>query len=144
MTIELKPLTPYLTYDPEDLNKICARLKGYDNTADTEHFYTYMRIGMLNHKIFPFVVYNNDEMVACAVLSISQSPMYKEEVLYIQWAWINPAYPNYWKKGMEFLCDIAKEFKLKKIVANTKRLPQAFQRKFGFVQTDAIIEKELE
>jgi hypothetical protein len=141
--IEYKPLTPYLTYDPEDLNKICARVREYDDTADTEHFYTYMRMGMLNHRILPFVAYDKGEMIACTVLSISQSPMHKEEVLYIQWLWVDPQYSTFWKKGIELLYELCNQFKIKKMVGNTKRLPKAMERKFGFKQVDAIIEKEV-
>lgn len=142
--INLKPSTFYLTYEPDDLNAICMRAKEYDHTADTEHFYKYMRSGLLNHRILPFIAYNeNNRMIGCTVISISQSSMHSEYVLYIQWAWADPHYPKFWRKGMKLLKDLCKQFKIKKMVGNTKRLPKAMERKFGFKQIDAIIEYQI-
>jgi len=142
--MELKPLEFYLTYNHNDLTNICEKLKEWDSEANTDQFYAYMKSGLVNQKVYPFVAYNSiGDIIACAVLSAAASPMYIDSVLYIQWVWIDPHYPSLWKKGMKFLYEICKQFGIKKITGNTRRLPEAFQRKFGFIQTDAIIEKEV-
>lgn len=142
--INIKPFTPYLTYDPEDLNNICAKVHIWDNDADIKHFYQFMRSGLFNHRVLPFIAYNeNNNMIGCVVVSVSQSPMNPDDVLYIQWLWIDPHYPSFWKKGMELLVELCQKLKIKKMVGNTRRLPKAMEKKFGFIQTDAIIEKEV-
>jgi len=134
----------YLTYQAEDLEKICEKVKETFKDANTKRFYGFMLSGLVNYRVMPFVQYNqNNELVACAVLGVVETPMGNESTVYIHFAWIDKHYPNYWKKGINFIYDFAKSLKIRKIMASTQRLPEAFERKFGFKKSYSVIEKEV-
>ena len=134
----------YLTYQPDDLQKICEKVKETEESANIKRFYGFMLSGLWNYRIMNFVQYNaKEELVACGVLGVVETPMGNESVLYIHFAWIDAHYPDYWKTGLKFIEDVAKNLKIRKIMASTTRLPEAFIRKFKFKKSYCVLEKEV-
>ncbi|MFO7865562.1 MAG: hypothetical protein R6V02_01955, partial [Candidatus Aminicenantes bacterium] len=119
--MNLKPFTLYLTYEADDLNRICKKLLEYDDTADGETFYRYMRSGLLNRKVFPFIAYDTEGKMMCTfVINITQAITQKERKLFIQGVWIDAHYPKFWRKGMKILEEACRTFGIKKMVAYTR------------------------
>ncbi|MDY0374016.1 MAG: hypothetical protein RBQ86_07855 [Candidatus Izemoplasmatales bacterium] len=133
----------YLTYQKDDLHKICDKIKETEENADTEKFLAFMLSGLFNYRVMPFVQYNGDDLVACAVVGIAETPMERESVLYIHFAFIDVKYPYFWRKGMLFLEDLARSLKIQKILMSTKRSPEAFERKYQFKKSYTVMEKEV-
>ena len=129
----------------EEFMEICNKLEEVKDCEVTkEKLFNYMYAGLHNKRTFSFMSYGEDEKInSCVVVSVGKN-IIDDLALYVIFIWIDSHYPTLWKKYLEFVENVAKEFKAKKIIGSTKR--DGFGKKlekFGYKETYRIIEKEV-
>jgi len=91
--------------------------------------YSYMVGGLYNKRTLVFASYDKDKMNGCLILTLIN--LHSDLCLNILFVWIDKNHNKLWKEYMEFVERKAKEFKVKKIIAITKRNAEVIERKFG-------------
>ena len=143
MEEERKPNEIYFASNYEEFMEICNKLKEVKDCELTkEKLFNYMYAGLQNKRTFSFASYDG-EMNGCIVLTVGKN-LIDDLAVYVIFVWIDKRSPELWKKYLEFVENVAKEFKAKKIIGSTKR--DGFGKKlekFGYKETYRIIEKEV-
>lgn len=142
--MERIPNEIYFAAKYEEFMDICSKLEEVKDCELTkERLFNYMYEGIRTKRTFSFVSYKNDEINGCLVLSVGKN-LISDLSLFVIFIWIDKKSPKLWKKYLDFVENVAKEFKVKKIIGSTKRM--GFERKlkeFGYKETYRIIEKEI-
>ena len=141
--MERIPNEIYFASTYEEFMEMCNKLEEVKDCELTkEKLFNYMYAGLSNKRTFSFVSYDK-EMNGCIVLTVGKN-LIADLAIYVIFIWIDRHYPKLWKKYLDFVENVAKEFKAKKIIGSTKR--DGFGRKlekFGYKETYRIIEKEI-
>jgi len=134
----------YFASTYEEFMEICNKLEEVKDCELTkEKLFNYIYAGLQHKRTFSFASYDNDKMNGCIVLSVGKN-LIDDLAIYVIFIWIDRHSPELWKKYLEFVENVAKEFKAKKIIGSTKR--DGFGRKlekFGYKETYRIIEKDV-
>ena len=145
--MEKIPNEIYFASTYEEFMEICDKLEEVkDCELKKEKLFNYMYKGLQTKRTFSFVSYGEDEKInSCIVISIGKN-LIDGLALYVIFTWIDAHYPRLWKKYLEFVDNVAKEFKIKKIIGSTRIDSEAYMKrleKFGYKRTYRIIEKEI-
>jgi len=133
----------YFASTYKEFVNICSKLEEVKDCELTkEKLFNYMCKGLQTKKTFSFISYDK-EINGCLVISVGKD-LISDLAIYVIFVWIDKNYPELWKKYLDFVENVAKEFKATKIIGSTKR--SGFGRKlekFGYKESYRIIEKNL-
>lgn len=142
--MERIPNEIYFASTYKEFIEICSKLEEVKDCELTkEKLFNYMYAGLQNKKTFSFISYENEKMNGCIVLTVGKN-IIDDLVVYVIFVWIDKHSTELWKKYLEFVESVAKEFKAKRIIGSTKRM--GFEKKlgkFGYKETYRIIEKRI-
>ena len=135
-----------LTEDVNELLDICDALKYFEKCKiNANDFLLYMKQGIYNKILFPYVKYKGDKLIGCVVFQLTRD-LNPGKVLNGVWMYVDPHYPKLHIKIAHLADSVALDKFADRIIICTQRKAEAAERrlnKFGYIAKYTLFEKEV-